>query len=42
MERERRLGAFVRVQVVGSEPVAASAGCEVVERAIEAVASENH
>ena len=32
MERERRLGAFVHVQRLAAEPVAAAAGREVVER----------
>src|SRR5690348_10284913 len=40
VERECRLGAFVRVQVFGAEAVAAAAGCEVVERAIKMVTTE--
>ena len=40
MERERRLGALVAVQRLAAEAVAAAAGREVVERQVEAVASE--
>ena len=40
MERERRFGAFVLVQRLAAEPVAAAAGREVVERLLQAVAAE--
>ena len=40
MERERRLGALVAVQRLAAEAVAAAAGREVVERQVQAVASE--
>ncbi len=40
MERKRRLGAFVLVDRVEPEPVAAAAGREVVERLLEAVSTE--
>ena len=40
MEGERRFGAFVHVDRFGAEPVAAAAGREVVERLLQAVASE--
>ena len=40
MEGERRLGALVLVQRLAAEPVAAAAGREVVERLLQAVASE--
>ena len=40
MERERRLGAFVLVERLAPEPVAAAAGREVVERLLQIVASE--
>src|SRR5205085_1603298 len=40
MEGDRRFGAFVVVQRLGTEPVAAAAGCEVVERSLQAVAAE--
>ena len=40
MEGERRLRAFVVVDRLAAEPVAAAAGREVVERPLQAVASE--
>ena len=40
VEGKRRLRALVRVQVVLTEAVAAASGREVVERTIEAVATE--
>ena len=40
VERERRLGALVAVQVVDAEAVAAAAGREVVQRPVEAVPPE--
>ena len=40
MEGERRLGAFVVVQRFGSQPIAAAAGREVVERLAQPVAAE--
>ena len=40
MKRERRLGAFIRVQVLCTQPVAAAAARKIVERTIETVASE--
>src|SRR5439155_14802356 len=40
VEGERRFGPFVRVDVLVAEPVAAPAGGEVVERPVEAVASQ--
>ena len=40
VEGERRFGALVVVQIVAAESVAAAAGCEVVERPVQAVAAE--
>src|SRR5579862_4943887 len=40
MERERRLRAFVLVERRTAEAVAATPGCEVVQRFVELVASE--
>ena len=40
VEGERRLGAFVVVQLVLAEPVAAAARREVVERLLQAVAAQ--
>ena len=40
MERERRFGAFVLVERVAAEAVAAAAGREVVERLLQAVTAE--
>src|SRR5438876_1056237 len=40
MEGESRFGAFVVVQRFASQAVAAAAGCEVVERSAQAVATE--
>jgi hypothetical protein len=40
VEGERRLGAFVVVQLLAAEPVAAAARREVVQRLLQAVAAE--
>ena len=40
VEGERRLGAFVVVQLLAAEPVAAAARREVVERLLQAVAAQ--
>ena len=40
VECEGRFGAFVLVEGVPAEPVAASSGCEVVERLLQPVAAE--
>src|SRR5581483_1033799 len=40
MESERGFGALIVVQRVATEPVAAAAGCEVVQRPLQPVAAE--